>query len=155
MSSTDTAAAPVDYRSVQARDAFRTLRRTHRSFVFPMTVFFLIWYLTYVVLGAFRPDLFAIPVLGNINLGVAFGLAQFVTTFAITGLYVWFTNNRLDPKSSVIREELEAAGVGLPDETPDEVVTAQAQAQQESDVETSAAANPYVDEAAEAKEAVR
>lgn len=111
---------PVDYQEVQARPEFSELRRTHRSFVFPMTVFFLIWYLAYVLFAAFQPDLMAMSVLGNINLGIVLGLSQFVTTFVITGLYVSFTNKKLDPKSSVIRRDLEAAGVGLPpeDETP-------------------------------------
>lgn len=107
----------VNYREVQARPEFGELRRTHRSFVFPMTAFFLLWYLAYVLLAAFRPDLMAISVLGNINLGLVLGLAQFVTTFVITGLYVSFTNRKLDPKSSVIRHELEAAGVGRPGES--------------------------------------
>lgn len=110
----------VNYREVQARPEFRELRRTHRSFVFPMTVIFLLWYLAYVLFAAFQPDLMAIKVFGNINVGLLLGLSQFVTTFVITGLYVSFTNRRLDPKSSVIREELEAAGVGLPDEEDDD-----------------------------------
>lgn len=118
-SSTASTATPVDYQEVQSRPEFQDLKRTHRSFVFPMAVVFLVWYLAFVLLAAFAPQIMAIPVLGNINLGIVLGLAQFVTTFAITAAYVSFSNRALDPKSSAIRHELEAAGVGLPDETPE------------------------------------
>ncbi|WP_120005777.1 DUF485 domain-containing protein [Nesterenkonia muleiensis] len=111
------AGGTVDYVQVQQRPEFAELRRTHRSFVFPMTALFLLWYLAYVLFAAFQPDLMAISVFGNVNVGLLLGLSQFVTTFIITGLYVWFTNKRLDPKSSVIRHELEAKGVGLPQDT--------------------------------------
>ena len=111
-------AATVDYQEVQNRPEFQELKRTHRSFVFPMAVIFLVWYLGFVMLAAFAPQIMAIPVLGNINLGIVLGLAQFATTFAITAAYVSFSNKSLDPKSSAIRHELEAAGVGLPDDTP-------------------------------------
>jgi hypothetical protein len=45
----------------------------------------------YVVLGMFATGLMATPVFGTINVGLLFGLAQFPSTFAITGLYVRFT----------------------------------------------------------------
>lgn len=112
--------APVDYRQVQQSDRFQQLRKTHRSFVFPLTVIFLAWYLLYVIVAAFAPEFMAIRVLGNINLGIVLGLAQFVTTFIITGAYVAYANRKIDPIATEIREDLEAAGAGLPDEDDDE-----------------------------------
>ncbi len=41
------------YLETQASPEFAELRMRLRRFVFPMTAFFLIWYATYVVLGAF------------------------------------------------------------------------------------------------------
>ncbi len=99
-----------NFQDVQRADQFQTLRRTHRSFVFPMTVVFLIWYLTFVVLAAFAPEFMAIKVWGNINLGIVLGLAQFVTTFVITGAYVAYANRKIDPLATELREEMEAAG---------------------------------------------
>lgn len=109
---------PVDYREVQESGDFKELKKTHRSFVFPMAVIFLIWYLIYVLFAAFLPDFMATSVWGNINIGIIFGLLQFVSTFLITWAYVHFANTKFDPKASKIRHELEAAGVGLPDEEP-------------------------------------
>ena len=100
-------AAGVDFQAAQRSPEFQELRKTHRGFVFPLAVVFLVWYLLYVVLAMYAPDLFAIRVFGNVNLGVILGLLQFVTTFAITGAYVSFANRKLDPKATAIREDLE------------------------------------------------
>lgn len=98
----------VDFRAVQATPQFQGLRRTHRSFVFPWTVVFIVWYFLYVILAAYAPEFMSIKVLGNINLGLVIGLLQFVSTFVITGLYVAFANKKLDPRATDIRDELEA-----------------------------------------------
>lgn len=98
----------LDFQAVQSTPQFQELRRTHRSFVFPFTVVFLVWYFLYVILAAYFPEFMSIKVIGNINLGILIGLLQFVSTFVITGLYVSFANRRLDPKATAIREELEA-----------------------------------------------
>ncbi|PAU89975.1 hypothetical protein CK505_13330 [Kocuria sp. WN036] len=103
----DDLVADIDFPAAQRSPEFQELRRTHRGFVFPLAVAFLVWYLLYVVLAMYAPQLFAIQVIGNVNLGVVLGLLQFVTTFAITGAYVSFANRKLDPKATAIRERLE------------------------------------------------
>lgn len=105
--------SPIDYSnfsSVQKNEKFQTLRSTHRKFAFPMTVVFLLWYLGFVVFAAFFPALMGISVLGNINLGIVLGLTQFVTTFIITGLYVYYANRKIDPLATDLRERMEDAG---------------------------------------------
>ncbi|MEX5259479.1 DUF485 domain-containing protein [Kocuria sp. CPCC 205263] len=103
----DDLVADIDFPAAQRSPEFQELRKTHRGFVFPLAVAFLVWYLLYVVLAMYAPQLFAIRVIGNVNLGVVLGLLQFVTTFAITGAYVSFANRKLDPKATAIRERLE------------------------------------------------
>lgn len=109
-----------DFQDVQRSDQFQTLRRTQRGFVFPMTAVFLIWYLAFVVVAAFAPEFIAIQVWGNINLGIILGLAQFVTTFIITGAYVSYANRKIDPLATDLRESMAAAGAGLEEETTDD-----------------------------------
>ncbi len=96
----------AQYLAVQASPEFQELRRTLRRFVFPTTAFFLVWYASYVLLGAFAHDFMATKVWGNINMGLILGLGQFVTTFLITGLYVRFANRELDPRAAAIRAEM-------------------------------------------------
>jgi uncharacterized membrane protein (DUF485 family) len=109
VSTTDLPSAPTgdQFIATQASPEFQELRSRLRRFVFPMTAFFLIWYATYVILGAFAHDFMAAKVVGNINVGLLIGLGQFLTTFIITGLYVRFANRELDPRAAAIRAELE------------------------------------------------
>lgn len=104
-------AAPVvdaaAFRAVQATPRFSALRRRHRLFVLPVTALCLLWYFAYVLAAGYAPELFAIPVWGSVNLGIVLGLAQVVTTFAVTTLYVWYANKHLDPAAAEIRAELE------------------------------------------------
>jgi uncharacterized membrane protein (DUF485 family) len=86
---------------------FAMLRQRFRGFVLPMTAFFLSWYFLYVVLAAFAPHYMAIKVVGNVNIGLIFGLLQFASTFAITTVYVHFASRNLDPVSSVICKRVE------------------------------------------------
>ena len=88
---------------------FERLRRIFRSFVFPMTVLFLVWYFLYVLLAAYAPDFMATKVVGNINVGLIFGLAasscppsrsRSPTSTGPTRSY--------DPAAEAIRDDLEA-----------------------------------------------
>jgi uncharacterized membrane protein (DUF485 family) len=92
---------------VQASPEFTELRSRLRRFVFPMSVLFMVWYLAYVLLASYAPAFMAIPVLGNINVGMVVGLLQFASTFAITGLYVRYADRQLDPVADTIRTRME------------------------------------------------
>jgi len=107
----------TDFQQVQQSEQFQTLRRTHRSFVFPLTVVFLVWYLAFVIVAAFAPEFMAIQVWGNINLGIILGLAQFLTTFIITGAYVAYANRKIDPIATDLRGSMENAGAGLAEDS--------------------------------------
>src|SRR5215510_518326 len=107
MPPTETAVSGQEYLAVQASPEFQELRNRLRRFVFPMSALFLIWYFAYVLLGAFAHDFMAIEVWGNINVGLVIGLAQFVSTFVITGLYVRFATRELDPLADAIRAKVE------------------------------------------------
>jgi len=95
-----------DYREVAESDDFRQLQRRHRSFVFPLAAVFLVWYFVYVLLAAYAHDFMATPVFGAVNVGLLFGLGQFVTTFVITMAYVSYANRKLDPLAEKLRTEL-------------------------------------------------
>lgn len=98
----------MDYVAAQESEPFVALKRSQRSFVFPMAAFFIIWYAVYVLLGAYAHDFMAQPVFGSVNMGIVLGLGQFVTTFVITSIYVVYANKKLDPKAQALRAEFEA-----------------------------------------------
>ncbi len=99
---------PEEYRAAQDSPEFIELKRRFRRFAFPMTVAFFTWYLAYVLLSTYAPNLMATKVFGNVNLGILLGLGQFVTTFVITHVYVAHANRQTDPIADEMRGRLEA-----------------------------------------------
>jgi uncharacterized membrane protein (DUF485 family) len=98
---------PEEYEQAQASPEFTELRKRFRAFAFPMTVAFLSWYLLFVLLSTYAHDFMSTEVFGNINVGLIFGLLQFVSTFVITHLYVAHANKKTDPIADEMRERLE------------------------------------------------
>ena len=99
---------PVDpYVRVQASPEFAGLRKALRTFVFPTTAAFLVWYGLYVVLSAYARSFMSHKVVGNINVALVFGLLQFASTFLIAWAYARYAGRRLDPVADRIRDELE------------------------------------------------
>ncbi|HEY2206592.1 MAG TPA: DUF485 domain-containing protein [Pseudonocardia sp.] len=98
------------YAQVQASPEFADLRSRLRRFVFPMSVAFLVWYLVYVLLAAYAPAFMSIKLAGNLTVGLLIGLLQFVTTFAITTIYVRYANKNLDPLAARLRGRIEGDG---------------------------------------------
>ncbi|WP_210651222.1 DUF485 domain-containing protein [Nocardioides sp. SYSU D00065] len=85
------------YDRLHATPEFTELRRRYRSFVFPATIAFLVWYLLYVILSNWAGDFMSTQVVGHINVALVFGLLQFVTTFGLAYLYARFSQSKLDP----------------------------------------------------------
>ena len=85
------------YDRLHETQEFTELRKRYRGFVIPATAAFLAWYLLYVVLSNWAPDLMNAKVVGNINVALVFGLLQFVTTFGLAWLYSSYSNSKLDP----------------------------------------------------------
>lgn len=92
---------------MQSSPEFQELRSRFRSFVFPMTIAFLVWYFAYVLLAVYATSFMGTKVIGNITWGLLIGLAQFITTFLITWVYIRFANRQIDPRAEAIRNELE------------------------------------------------
>ncbi len=99
------------YVRMQQTEEFQELRSRFRRFVFPMTAFFLAWYFLYVLAAIFAPEFMSIRVVGVINIGLIFGLLQFVTTFAITFIYARWANREFDPRAEACGQRMaELAG---------------------------------------------
>ena len=99
------------YLSVLASPEFQELRDKHRNWVIPAAAGGLAFYFLYVFMSIFAVDFMSRKLIGNVNVGLVFGLLQFVATFAVTMAYVRFADRELDPRSARIREEMEAEGL--------------------------------------------
>jgi uncharacterized membrane protein (DUF485 family) len=98
---------PSSYSQVQASAEFARLRRSYRSFAFPVTVAFIAWYLLYVLLSSFAEGFMGTTLFGNVNVALVLGLAQFLTTFLIAWLYSRYANARLDGEAAALKARLE------------------------------------------------
>ncbi|MGW0805340.1 DUF485 domain-containing protein [Nonomuraea sp. NPDC002799] len=95
------------YERVQESSEFQELKRRFRAWTFPMTVAFLVWYLLYVVLSGWARDFMGIKLIGEVNVGLVFGLLQFVSTFLIAWAYARHAEKKLDPIADKLRHEVE------------------------------------------------
>ncbi len=107
----DIAARRAAFVQVHESPEFLELRSRYRRFVFPVTGGALAFYFSYVLLAAYAPGFMGEKVVGNITVGLIFGLLQFVMVFGITALYIRYAQRVLDPMSTKIRDELEAGGL--------------------------------------------
>ncbi|MFE0704116.1 DUF485 domain-containing protein [Streptomyces sp. NPDC058872] len=96
-----------EFVTVQESAEFTELRRTYRSFAFPLTIAFIAWYLLYVLLSNYAGGFMGTRVFGNVNVALVLGLGQFLTTFLIAWLYSRHAANRLDPRADAIRNRME------------------------------------------------
>ncbi|GAA3239714.1 MULTISPECIES: DUF485 domain-containing protein [unclassified Streptomyces] len=96
-----------EFTEVQESAEFGELRRSYRSFAFPLTVAFIAWYLLYVLLSNYAGDFMGTKLFGNINVALVLGLAQFLTTFLIAWWYARHAAAKLDPKAEAIKSRME------------------------------------------------
>ena len=92
---------------MQQSAEFGELRSSHRSFAFPLTVGFILWYLLYVLLSNYAGDFMGTKLFGNVNVALVLGLAQFLTTFLIAWWYSRHAAAHLDPKADAIKSRME------------------------------------------------
>lgn len=92
-----------DFSAIRAHPDFIRVRRRLTRFVFPATILFLVWYLTYVLLAAYASELMARRLFGSVTLGLLLGLSQFVMTVVIMLWYARFTRTKVDPEINELR----------------------------------------------------
>jgi uncharacterized membrane protein (DUF485 family) len=92
-----------DFVAIQQSEDFKQLRKRLRNFVFPMAAVFFCWYMTYVLVAAYDHSFMSRKVVGKINIGIVFGLLQFVSTILIMLLYRYFGKKVIDPRVEAIR----------------------------------------------------
>ncbi|GAA1397179.1 DUF485 domain-containing protein [Luteococcus peritonei] len=101
----------IDFTAAKASDEYRELRTSFTSFAFPMVATFVGLYFVFVLMAVYAPTLMARRVVGFVNIGILFGLLNFLTTYFVTWAYVRHANNNLDPRSSALRDRLEKEAV--------------------------------------------
>jgi uncharacterized membrane protein (DUF485 family) len=83
------------------------LEHRHRRFVWPATVFFLIYYMALNVLAGTSPDLMGKKLFGQFTFGYLFALSQFLMAFVVAWVYSRWAARRMDPLAADLREKLQ------------------------------------------------
>jgi uncharacterized membrane protein (DUF485 family) len=82
------------------------LEHRHSRFVWPATIFFLIYYMALNVLAGTSPDLMGKKLFGQFTFGYLFALSQFVMAFVVAWVYARWAATRMDPLATDLRERL-------------------------------------------------
>ena len=92
----------------QRSEEFLAHKRRYRLFAFPMAIFFLVWYFSFILLTTFARDFVSIFVFGYVNIALLLALLQFVTTFLIAWLYDRYSTKKLDGPGEELKNRIES-----------------------------------------------
>jgi uncharacterized membrane protein (DUF485 family) len=82
------------------------LENRHQRFVWPITVFFLVYYLALPILAGAAPDLMGTKLFGQFTFGYLFALSQFLMAFVVAWVYARWAARRMDPLATDLRKKL-------------------------------------------------
>ncbi len=82
------------------------LEHRHQRFVWPVTVFFLVYYLALPVLAGTAKDLMGTKVFGQFTFGYLFALSEFLMAFVVAWVYARWAASRMDPLATDLRDKL-------------------------------------------------
>ena len=82
------------------------LEHRHTRFVWPATIFFLVYYMALNILAGTSPDLMGKKLFGQFTFGYLFALSQFVMAFVVAWVYSRWAARRMDPLATDLREKL-------------------------------------------------
>jgi uncharacterized membrane protein (DUF485 family) len=82
------------------------LEHRHQRFVWPVTVFFLVYYLALPILAGSARDLMGTRLFGQFTFGYLFALSQFLMAFVVAWVYARWAATRMDPLAKDLREKL-------------------------------------------------
>jgi uncharacterized membrane protein (DUF485 family) len=87
------------------------LERRHNRFIWPVTVFFLVYYLSLNVLAGAARDFMGRKVFGEFTFGYLFALSEFLMAFIVAWAYSRYARRRLDPLATDLRDKAHDKGV--------------------------------------------
>jgi uncharacterized membrane protein (DUF485 family) len=89
--------AEIDWAAAERSPEFQELVSRRRRFVWPMTAFFMAWYLGFIALVAASPDFMSESVYEAFTVGYALAFTQFLVTWVFAWLYVRKADREFEP----------------------------------------------------------
>lgn len=96
------------YRQIYANPEFHELEKKRGRFSWILSSIILITYFSFILIIAFKPAIFAIPVIEGsvITWGIPVGLFVILLSFLLTGIYVIRANSEFDHLTRDIVEDV-------------------------------------------------
>jgi uncharacterized membrane protein (DUF485 family) len=93
----------VHWEGLEETDEFRQLVRARWRFVFPATVFFLVYYFALPLSNGLFPSVMRTEIIGHINLAYIFALSEFVMAWILAYFYIRQATRVFDPLAEKVR----------------------------------------------------
>jgi len=84
---------------------FRAVARTKDSISLALTGVTLVIYFGFILLIAFKRDLFGDRLAGGVTVGVALGVGVIIASWALTGIYVRWANSKYDDMVARLKQK--------------------------------------------------
>jgi len=84
---------------------FKDLVSRKNRFSINLTIVTLIVYYGFILLLAFKRDLFASKIFGNVTFGILLGIGVIIACWALTGVYVRWANDKYDAMVARLQEK--------------------------------------------------
>jgi uncharacterized membrane protein (DUF485 family) len=84
---------------------FKDLASRKNRISIQLTAVTLVVYYGFILLIAFKRDLFAAKAVGNVTLGILLGIGVIITCWLLTGVYVRWANRNYDSMVARLREK--------------------------------------------------
>ena len=86
--STPASPADAEWQAIERDPDFKQLVQHKRSFILPLTVFFIVFYFAFLVIVGYLPDVANAEIFGHVNVAYLLALLQFVVAWVLMTLYV-------------------------------------------------------------------
>lgn len=98
------------YQRIERNPRFQELVTKRERFAWLLSLIMLTFYVIFILLIAFRPDLLGAQVSpgSSITWGIPMGVGLILSAFILTGIYVYRANGEFDRLNRVILKEIQA-----------------------------------------------
>lgn len=91
---------------IGALPEYHLLLKKRRAIALPLCLVMLAAYCAFVLLVGYRPDIMSIRLADGVtSLGIVLGLGTILLTLAVTVIYVWYANTRIEPVVAAIQQK--------------------------------------------------
>lgn len=91
---------------IRALSEYSELLAKRKKIVVPLTIVTLASYFSFILMVAYAPDVLGRTTADGVTtIGIWFGLGLILLTFAITAVYVWFANTRIEKLLTAIQSK--------------------------------------------------